>query len=92
MDPIRVTAVRVLGRYRLWVSLSDGRTGEVDVSSLAGRGVFSRWDRAGVFESATVDPEWGAVVWPASRDGEQVLDLCADTLASGLVSQRADAA
>ena len=94
MDIARVTAVRVLKRYRLWISLADGRKGEVDLSHLAGKGVFSRWDHpgAGAFENARVDSQWGTVVWPASAPGEQELDICPDVLAERLEANRADAA
>ncbi len=38
-----VTAVRALKPYRIWVGFEDGLEGEVDLSDLAGRGVFQRW-------------------------------------------------
>jgi hypothetical protein len=59
--------------YKLFLRFEDGVAGEVDLSALAGRGVFAAWRQPGVFERVTVS-EAGAVEWP----GE--LDLCPDAL------------
>jgi hypothetical protein len=59
--------------YKLFLRFEDGVAGEVDLSALAGRGVFAAWRRPGVFERVTVT-EVGAVEWP----GE--VDLCPDAL------------
>jgi hypothetical protein len=59
--------------YRIWIKFDDGTHGEIDLSDLAGRGVFQSWGDRGVFEQVRVD-ESGAVVWP----GE--IDLCPDAL------------
>lgn len=40
---IRPTAVEPRDGYRLWLCYSDGSAGEVDLSHLAGRGVFAAW-------------------------------------------------
>jgi hypothetical protein len=37
-----VVEVRALRNYRIWVRFEDGLAGEVDLSNLAGRGVFRR--------------------------------------------------
>ena len=37
---LRPVEVKALSDYRLWVRYSDGVTGEVDLSHLAGKGVF----------------------------------------------------
>lgn len=64
-----VTAVRALAPYRIWVRFEDGLEGEVDLSDLAGRGVFERWiQNPSEFSQATVDPESGTVVWPGGLD------------------------
>jgi len=59
--------------HRIWITFDDGAQGEVDLSDLAGRGVFQAWADRKVFEHVHVD-ESGAVVWP----GE--IDLCPDAL------------
>ncbi|MCL5098870.1 MAG: DUF2442 domain-containing protein [Candidatus Omnitrophica bacterium] len=59
--------------FRLFLRFEDGVTGEVDLSDLAGRGVFSAWLESGVFDQAR-PTEAGAAEWP----GE--IDLCPDLL------------
>lgn len=59
--------------FKLWLRFSDGAEGVVDLSRLAGRGVFRCWDAADTFEAVRV-AEHGAVVW-----GDD-LELCPDAL------------
>jgi hypothetical protein len=64
-----VIEVKALPRFRLWVRFEDGLEGEVDLSDLAGRGVFKRWsDNPSEFLQARVDVESGTVVWPGGLD------------------------
>jgi len=69
----RIEKVRVLEGYRLWLRYTDGVEGEVDLSDLAGRGVFEAWKDRRLFEDVRIDDS-GALVW-----GNQ-LDLCSDAL------------
>ena len=68
-----ISEVRVLPGFRLWLRYKDGVEGEVDLSDLAGRGVFAAWHNREFFESVRID-ESGALEW-----GDQ-LDLCPDSL------------
>jgi hypothetical protein len=68
-----ITSASPLPGYRLKIVFADGAVGEVDLSSLVGRGVFSAWDQPGVFEKVRVTKH-GAGEWP----GE--IDLCPDSL------------
>ncbi len=70
LRPVRVTP---LSGHRLRILYSDGVEGEVDLSHLAGKGVFAIWKGPGVFERVSIGPG-GAIQW-----GEDV-DLCPDTL------------
>ncbi len=70
---IRPTAVEARGGYRIWLSFSDGAEGEVDLSHLAGDGVFQVWDDRACFESVHLT-SYGAVAW--TEDAE----LCAEAL------------
>lgn len=45
-----------------WVSYSDGVAGEVDLSHLAGKGVFSLWNDFGAFEQVYIGGS-GAIAW-----------------------------
>jgi len=70
----RVVSVKSLGVHRIWVRFTDGFQGEVDLSHLAGRGVFRAWDVPGVFDQVFVDPIARTVAWPGG------IDLCPDVL------------
>lgn len=59
--------------YSIWLRYDDGAAGVVDLSDIAGRGVFGAWKDRSLFEAVHLPPHRG-VSWP----GE--LDLCADML------------
>ncbi len=69
----RVTAVRVLGNYRLELSFDDGAVGNVDLGDLAGRGVFEVWNEPGAFAKVRIGSS-GELAW-----GDDI-DLCPDSL------------
>ncbi len=69
--------------FRLWLKYEDGIEGIVDLSDLAGRGVFEAWSELEVFDAVTVN-ESGAVVWPGD------IDLCPDALYSRLTGRPAE--
>jgi len=79
----KVIEVRRLSGYRIWLRYADGVTGEVDLSHLAGRGVFKVWSDRKVFEGVRVDQS-GAIAW-----GEDI-DLCPDALYLRLTGKAAD--
>ena len=70
---MKITEAKPLEKYKLFVRFDDGVSGVVDLSDIAGRGVFEAWNREGVFEQVRIT-ELGALEWP----GE--LDLCPDSL------------
>jgi hypothetical protein len=65
--------VKALTPYRIWLRYDDGVHGEVDLSDLAGRGVFEVWKDPAVFRAVGLGPH-GAIEW--SPD----LDLCPDAM------------
>jgi len=65
--------VKPLPGYKLWLRYSDGVTGVVDLSDLAGQGVFSVWKDPAYFERVQIGSD-RAIMW-----GED-LDLCPDAL------------
>ena len=69
----RPIEVRARPGYCLWLRYDDGAQGEVDLSDLAGRGVFKAWDTPGFFESVRLGPH-GEIAW-----GEHI-DLCPDAI------------
>ena len=72
-DLTRPTQVESREGFRIWLRYSDGTSGEIDLSDLSGRGVFSAWTDRRFFESVRIGP-CGAVSW-----GED-LDLCPDAM------------
>lgn len=67
----RPTEVEPRDGYVIWIRYSDGAAGLINLSSLAGRGVFAMW-RSRAFFEAVLLTENGAVVW-----GEDI-KLCSD--------------
>ena len=65
--------VRALEPHRIWLRYEDGVEGEVDLSHLAGDGVFVAWDDREFFSAVRLGPGT-SIVW-----GED-LDLCGDAL------------
>ena len=70
---VRPTAVEPREGYRIWLRYADGVAGEVDLSHLAGRGVFRAWLDRSQFETVHITPD-GGVAW-----GEDI-ELCPDAL------------
>ena len=59
--------------YRVWIEFADGVAGEVDLSDLAGRGVFQAWNTPGYFKKVYITPH-RAIAW------DDDIELCADAL------------
>ena len=67
------TEVEAREGHRLWLRYSDGTAGEVNLSRLAGKGVFAAWNEPGCFEGVHIAPH-RAIAW------SDELELCADAL------------
>ncbi len=65
--------VKALPDYRLWLRYVDDVEGEVNLSHLAGRGVFAAWDDYQVFEKVHIGAS-GAIAW------NDDIELCPDAL------------
>lgn len=70
---VRPLMVEARPGFRIWLRYSDGAEGEVDLSYLAGRGVFRAWRERSFFECVRVT-EYDAIAW-----GEEI-ELCPDAL------------
>lgn len=67
-DLVDVTAVEVLGDYRLRLTFADGTIGDVDLSRLEWRGVFEPLADHDFFAQVFVDPECHTIAWPNGVD------------------------
>lgn len=76
--------VKALPGYRIWLRYDDGAQGEIDLSDIAGRGVFQVWADPAVFNAVKLGPH-GAIEW--SPD----LDLCPDAMYLRLTGQKVEA-
>ena len=65
--------VQALPGYRLRIRYSDGVEGDVDLSNLAGKGVFALWNDYARFEQVYIG-EHGQIAW------NDEIDLCPDAL------------
>ena len=69
---IRPIKVEPRPGYRIWLEYSDGASGEIDLSDMAGRGVFKAWDEPGYFDRVHI-ASGGAIAW------DENLDICPDS-------------
>lgn len=65
--------VKALTGYKLWVKYSDGVEGEVDLSHLVGKGVFSLWNDYSAFQKVHIGSS-GEIAWTDS------IDICPDSI------------
>ena len=66
---VRPVEVRPLPEYRIWIEYDDGESGEIDLSHLAGKGVFKAWDDPDHFGRVHID-QYGAIAW------DDDIDMC----------------
>lgn len=72
-DDIHAVDVQPRAGCRIWLQYSDGATGEVDLSHLAGKGVFRVWNDRDFFNGVHVSPH-GSIAW------DDEIELCPDAL------------
>jgi uncharacterized protein DUF2442 len=65
--------VKALSDYKIWIRFGDGAEGEVDLSYLAGRGVFSPLQDYRVFQQVHIGPG-GEIAW------SDEMELCPDSI------------
>lgn len=65
--------VKALSDYRIWVRFGDGVEGEIDLSHLAGRGVFSPWQDYRIFQQVHIAPG-GEIGW------SEEMEICPDSI------------
>ena len=70
---IRPVKVEPREGFRIWIRYADGASGVVDLSPLAGRGVFAAWNDRRCFDDVHIAPA-GGIAWNSD------LELCPDAL------------
>jgi hypothetical protein len=65
---VDITAVEVMGEYRLRLAFADGTLGDVDFSGREWRGVFEPLRDPAYFARVAVDPQSGTIAWPNGTD------------------------
>ena len=70
----RIVSAKALSGYRLQVAFDDGVAGIFSVEPERRGGVFLKLLDPKIFNSATVNPDFGCVEWPGG------VDLCPDTM------------
>ena len=70
---VRPTEEHSRAGYRIWLRYANGVAGEIDLSHLAGKGVFKIWDEPGYFEKVHITSH-RAIAW------DDDIELCADAL------------
>jgi hypothetical protein len=69
----RPVEVKARKNFRIWLRYDDDTQGEVDLSDVAGQGVFAAWNDVAFFNSVRLGSH-GAIEW-----GEN-LDICPDAM------------
>lgn len=69
----KFVAVEARPGYRLWIRYQDGSEGEIDLSGLVGKGVFTLWEDKALFERVNIGKD-GAIYW------NEEVELCPDAL------------
>lgn len=64
----KIIACKAHPGYKVWIRFDDGLAGEVDLSDLVGKGVFSAWNSIEFFNSVHVDKESETVAWGDDLD------------------------
>ena len=65
---VKVTGFERLGEYRLRLTFSDGMVGDIDLATELWGEMFEPLRDIAQFNSVSVDPELGTLVWPNGAD------------------------
>jgi len=69
----KVTEVKAMDNYSIFVWFSDGVHGLINLNHLAHKGVFNEWDKDNLFSQVHVDA-YGAIAW------NDDIDICPDNV------------
>ena len=77
MDEVQPIKVEARDGFSIWLAYSDGASGELDLSALALRRPFQRWQDRDFFEGVHLTKH-RTIAW------DEEIELCADALYSDL--------
>lgn len=60
---VKIVACEPRPNYHVWIRFDDGLEGEVDLSHLVGKGVFSAWKSIDFFNNVRIDPKTSTLTW-----------------------------
>ncbi len=69
-----IVEAKPLQDFKIWLKFADGVEGTVDLSDVAGKGVFCAWNDPEIFDAVFINPENHTISWPGG------IDLCPDAL------------
>ncbi len=64
----KIIACKAHPNYKVWVRFDDDLAGEVDLSDLVGKGVFSAWNSIEFFNSVHIDKKSDTIAWGDDLD------------------------
>jgi hypothetical protein len=64
----RIAEVQARPAYRVWERPEDSTEGEVDLSDLIGKGVFSAWHDPREFDKVYIGDTTGTIAWRGGID------------------------
>ncbi|OGW28374.1 MAG: hypothetical protein A2X59_02535 [Nitrospirae bacterium GWC2_42_7] len=70
----RIIEIKPLENFKVWLKFSDGVEGTIDLSDIAGKGVFASFNDPKYFHAVFIDPATHTLAWPGG------IDLCPDSL------------
>jgi hypothetical protein len=80
---LRPILVKPLENYRLWLKFADGVEGIVDLSYLAGQGVFALWNDYREFQKVHIGSS-GEIAW------SEEIDICPDAIYLRITGKKAE--
>lgn len=60
---VKIVACKPRPNYCVWIRFDDGLEGEVDLSDLVGKGVFTVWESVDFFNHVRVDDKTDTLTW-----------------------------
>ena len=64
---IRIVEIKPLASYKLHIKYNDGVEGDIDLSDIAGKGVFERFNNTEFFNKVRIS-DFGAPTWGDDLD------------------------